>query len=156
MNAWQRWLWVVPLSGGTWAAIRLIDDGVVAAGVAVAMAGIAIAWYLLPWRQGPAWPLGRNGATCMTHQEALASDQAAEGVLIYWRPGCGFCSRLRNRLGDAGDRAIWINIWTDDAAAAYVRSVNDGNETVLTVVIAGTPHTNPDPNLVIDALAGRP
>jgi inosine-uridine nucleoside N-ribohydrolase len=35
------------------------------------------------------------------------------------------------------------NIWTDPDAAAFVRSVNVGNETVPTVVIAGTTLVNP-------------
>ena len=41
-----------------------------------------------------------------------------------------------------------MNIWQDAEARAFVRSVNDGNETVPTVVIDGRAHTNPDPALV--------
>ena len=37
-------------------------------------------------------------------------------------------------------------------ARAYVASVNGGNEIVPTVVIDGTPHTNPDPRQVRAAL----
>ncbi|QFG70110.1 NrdH-redoxin [Ornithinimicrobium pratense] len=74
-------------------------------------------------------------------------------VVIYWRPGCGFCARLKSSLGADGDKAVWVNIWQDEEAAAFVRSVNDGNEVVPTVVIDGTPHTNPDPALVRDRLA---
>lgn len=74
-------------------------------------------------------------------------------VVIYWRPGCGFCARLRSSLGDEGDKALWVDIWQDEEAAAFVRSVNDGNETVPTVVIDGTPHTNPAATLVKERLA---
>ncbi|MGD8148989.1 glutaredoxin domain-containing protein [Ornithinimicrobium sp. Y1694] len=74
-------------------------------------------------------------------------------VVIYWRPGCGFCHRLRTRLGEDGRRARWVNIWEDEDGAAFVRSVNDGNETVPTVVIAGEPHTNPDPAKVLERLS---
>lgn len=45
-----------------------------------------------------------------------------------------------------------INIWRDPEAAAYVRSVADGNETVPTVVIDGRPVVNPSPHAVVAAL----
>lgn len=73
-------------------------------------------------------------------------------VTIYWRPGCGFCSRLSAVVEPVRDNATWRNIWEDTDAAAYVRSVNNGNEVVPTVVIDGRPHTNPDPGLVLAAL----
>nr|WP_141819847.1 glutaredoxin domain-containing protein [Ornithinimicrobium humiphilum] len=73
-------------------------------------------------------------------------------VVIYWRPGCGFCQRLKGHLGKDGERAVWVNIWQDEEAAAFVRSVNDGNETVPTVVIDGVPHTNPQPAMVLERL----
>ncbi|MGB3828919.1 MAG: glutaredoxin domain-containing protein [Ornithinimicrobium sp.] len=74
-------------------------------------------------------------------------------VVIYWRPGCGFCARLRSTLGPAAEHATWINIWEDTEAAAFVRSANNGNETVPTVVLDGIPVTNPDPTLVKEKLA---
>ncbi|WP_107704671.1 glutaredoxin domain-containing protein [Nocardioides allogilvus] len=78
----------------------------------------------------------------------------AEGqVVIYWRKGCPFTKRLRLVLGKRGAAAVWVDIWADADAAAYVRSVNDGNETVPTVVIDGEPHTNPAPRLVVAALS---
>ncbi|MEV8432356.1 glutaredoxin domain-containing protein [Streptomyces chartreusis] len=71
---------------------------------------------------------------------------AADGrPIVYWRPGCPYCMRLRVRLGRDARRAHWVDIWRDPAGAAAVRAVNDGNETVPTVVVAGQPHTNPDP-----------
>lgn len=71
---------------------------------------------------------------------------AADGrPVVYWRPGCPYCMRLRARLGRAARRAYWVDIWRDPAGAAAVRAVNDGNETVPTVVVAGRSHTNPDP-----------
>ena len=68
--------------------------------------------------------------------------------IIYWRPGCAFCLRLRIRLGLSARRLHWVNIWRDPAGAQAVRAANDGNETVPTVVVAGRPHTNPDPEWV--------
>ncbi|MFE4394359.1 MULTISPECIES: glutaredoxin domain-containing protein [Streptomycetaceae] len=71
---------------------------------------------------------------------------AADGrPVVYWRPGCRYCLRLRIRLGRAARRVHWVNIWSDPEAAAVVRAANDGNETVPTVVVTGRPHTNPDP-----------
>ncbi|HEU5038146.1 MAG TPA: glutaredoxin [Nocardioides sp.] len=74
------------------------------------------------------------------------ADAARRGVpLIYWRSGCTFCVRMRLFLGLAGRRAVWVNIHRDPEAAARVRSVNEGNETVPTVFVGGEAHTNPSP-----------
>ncbi|MGW0413104.1 glutaredoxin domain-containing protein [Streptomyces collinus] len=71
---------------------------------------------------------------------------AADGrPVVYWRPGCTYCLRLRLRLGRSARQLHWVDIWRDPAGAAAVRAANDGNETVPTVVVAGRPHTNPDP-----------
>src|SRR3954470_12110268 len=80
---------------------------------------------------------------------------AADGrPVVYWRPGCAYCIRLRTRLGRGARRAHWVDIWRDPAGAAVVREANDGNETVPTVVVAGRPHTNPDPAWVREQLSG--
>lgn len=68
--------------------------------------------------------------------------------LIYWRPGCIFCLRLRVALLLRGKKAVWTNIRADAAAAARVRSVNDGNETVPTVFVGTEHRTNPSPSWV--------
>jgi len=71
---------------------------------------------------------------------------AADGrAIVYWRPGCPFCMRLRATLGATSRRAYWVDIWKDPEGAAAVRAVADGNETVPTVMLAGSPHVNPDP-----------
>jgi len=70
------------------------------------------------------------------------SDQSGE-VVLYWRPGCPFCVKLRLSLLGSKLRLRQVNIWKDPAAAAYVRSVADGNETVPTVDVAGHPLVNP-------------
>lgn len=68
--------------------------------------------------------------------------------VVFWRPGCKYCIRLRIRLGRSARQLHWVNIWRDPAGAAAVRAANDGNETVPTVVAAGRSHTNPDPEWV--------
>jgi mycoredoxin len=74
--------------------------------------------------------------------------------VVYWRPGCAYCLRLRARLGWRARRAYWVNIWQDPAGAAAVREVNGGNETVPTVVVGGRAHTNPRPAWVREQLTG--
>ncbi|MGW7426688.1 glutaredoxin domain-containing protein [Streptomyces sp. NPDC054813] len=75
-----------------------------------------------------------------------ARRSAADGrPVVFWRPGCQYCIRLRFRLGRGARQVHWVNIWRDPAGAAAVRAANEGNETVPTVVVAGRPHTNPDP-----------
>ncbi|MFE6848387.1 glutaredoxin domain-containing protein [Streptomyces sp. NPDC057686] len=79
---------------------------------------------------------------------------AADGrPVVFWRPGCKYCMRLRFRLGRSARRLHWVDIWRDPAGAAAVRAANDGNETVPTVVVAGRPHTNPDPEWVREQLS---
>ncbi|MDH6223512.1 MULTISPECIES: glutaredoxin domain-containing protein [Streptomyces] len=71
---------------------------------------------------------------------------AADGrPVVFWRPGCAYCLRLRVRLGRSARRLHWVDIWRDPDGAAEVRAANDGDETVPTVVVAGRAHTNPDP-----------
>lgn len=86
----------------------------------------------------------------ISHQAARDSGNK---VVVYHRPGCTFCIRMKTVLGPEGHRATWVDIWDDEEAAAFVRSVNDGDETVPTVVIDGQAHTNPSPALVREALA---
>ena len=74
-------------------------------------------------------------------------------VVFYWRPGCGFCHMLRHRLVDAGVTLDERNIWDDADAAAFVRSVARGNETVPTVVVNGQALVNPPASKVIDLAA---
>ncbi|MFF7901792.1 glutaredoxin domain-containing protein [Streptomyces sp. NPDC088817] len=86
---------------------------------------------------------------------AEAQDRSAvDGrPIVFWRPGCTYCLRLRIRLGHRARQAYWVDIWRDPAGAAVVRAANDGNETVPTVVVAGRPHTNPDPAWVREQLS---
>ena len=77
---------------------------------------------------------------------------AAGRVVVYWRKGCPFCKRLQLVLGKRVDDVVWVDVWADADASAYVKSVNDGNEVVPTVVIDGVPRTNPPPREVVAAL----
>src|SRR5690349_21401930 len=84
----------------------------------------------------------------VTDAEARAA-QATDGrPIIYWRPGCPFCLRLRGSLARQAGRYHWVDIWSDPAGAASVRAVADGNETVPTVVTPSESFVNPSPQLV--------
>jgi len=75
-------------------------------------------------------------------------------VVVYWRPGCPFCSSLRGQLRRAGVPTREIDIWADPAAAAEVRRHAGGNETVPTVVVGDDAVVNPSAKVVV-ALATR-
>jgi mycoredoxin len=66
-----------------------------------------------------------------------------ELVTVYWRPGCPYCARLRQDLRVLGVPVREVDIWADESAAATVRELAGGNETVPTVVIGGRGYVNP-------------
>ena len=89
-----------------------------------------------------------------SHWEAQQRHVRDGSIIIYWRPGCMYCMRLRLVLGREAKRAAWVDVWADPEGSAFVRDVNDGAETVPTVILRdGSPLTNPDPETVRSALA---
>lgn len=78
---------------------------------------------------------------------------SAEAVDFYWRPSCPFCAMLRMRLEDIGLPVRELNIWEDPHAAAFVRSVAGGNETVPTVAVGQEALVNPGIKAVRDLVA---
>ncbi|MEU8460791.1 glutaredoxin domain-containing protein [Streptomyces sp. NPDC029003] len=86
------------------------------------------------------------------------SPAAKPGITVYWRPGCVYCIKLWIKLRLTGTRYRPVNIWRDPEAAALVRGVNAGNETVPTVRVtsgsgAESILTNPSLSQVKRALA---
>jgi len=73
-------------------------------------------------------------------------------VVIYWRPDCVFCLDLLLRLKFTRLRYRKVDIRKDPDARAFVRSVADGNETVLTVVVAGRALVNPSKRQLISTV----
>jgi glutaredoxin-like protein len=71
---------------------------------------------------------------------------------FYWRPGCPFCWRLESALGKANVPMTMHNIWDDPDAAAFVRSVANGNETVPTVSVGDHSMVNPSPQELLKVL----
>lgn len=80
----------------------------------------------------------------MGHDDT-ASDQTAGAAELefFWRPGCPFCMMLERDLEQAGIAVTRRNIWDEPDAAAIVRSVADGNETVPTIRIGDRALVNP-------------
>ena len=75
---------------------------------------------------------------------------------MFWRPGCGFCAMLERGLSAVGLEYERRNIWEDAEAAEFVRLVNNGNETVPTVVIGTDVYSNPPPSFVLERLGIDP
>ena len=75
-------------------------------------------------------------------------------ITVFWRPGCMFCSALLYRLEETAFVYRTVNIWEDDDARAFVRSVANGNETVPTVVVGETVLVNPSMRAIRAAIAG--
>ena len=83
----------------------------------------------------------------------MSTDPGTSPVTVYWRPGCGFCSGLLRSLERMDLDFERRNIWEDEDAAAFVRSVANGNETVPTVVVGDTALVNPGGDDVLGLVA---
>lgn len=82
-----------------------------------------------------------NESPTPAHPES-GSDQAP-AITVYWRPGCPFCGMLFRKLERDQVAHTRVNIWEDPDAAAVVRSIARGNETVPTVVVQPLDGTDP-------------
>jgi mycoredoxin len=81
-----------------------------------------------------------------------AATEQTDKVVVFWRPGCGFCASLMFQLEKTGLPLVEINIWDDARAAATVRSIANGNETVPTVVVGDVAMVNPSVDQVMAAV----
>ena len=65
-------------------------------------------------------------------------------LTMYTTQWCAFCRRLKSQLARDGITMTEVDIERDPAAAEYVMSVNEGNQTVPTVVFPdGSVMVNP-------------
>jgi mycoredoxin len=65
-------------------------------------------------------------------------------LTMYSTTWCGYCYRLRSQLDREGIGYRVVDIEDDQSAAAFVESVNGGNQTVPTVrFVDGSTLTNP-------------
>lgn len=84
----------------------------------------------------------------------FASVPAPSDITVYWRPGCPFCGSLFRQLERAEVPHTRVNIWDDPEAAAVVRGIARGNETVPTVTVGDVGLVNPDLRQIL-ALVGE-
>lgn len=69
---------------------------------------------------------------------------SASALTMYTTSWCGYCVRLKGQLKRAGIGFDEVNIEQAPGAAEIVERVNDGNQTVPTLVFAdGSALTNP-------------
>ncbi|WP_407560989.1 mycoredoxin [Streptomyces sp. 184] len=72
-------------------------------------------------------------------------------VTMYSTTWCGYCRRLKGQMDREGIPFEEINIEQDPDSAAYVESVNNGNQLVPTVVVVprqgGESVAMPNPSL---------
>lgn len=81
---------------------------------------------------------------------------APAAITMYTTTWCGYCRRLKDQLKRAGIAVAEVNIEEDPAAAELVMRVNDGNQTVPTLVFAdGSALTNPSVAQVTERLAAQ-
>ncbi len=74
-------------------------------------------------------------------------------LTMYTTPWCGYCQRLKKQLASADVEFVEINIEEDPDAVLLVEKVNEGNQTVPTLVFSdGTAMTNPSAQTVISKL----
>lgn len=75
-------------------------------------------------------------------------------VTMYTTPWCGYCHRLKGQMDREGISYDVIDIEQQPDAAEIVERVNDGNQTVPTLVYAdGSAQTNPSVAQVKEKLA---
>ncbi|WP_344813917.1 mycoredoxin [Microlunatus aurantiacus] len=75
-------------------------------------------------------------------------------VTMYTTTWCGYCFRLKSQLGRAGVAYDEVDIEREPGAADLVASLNNGNQTVPTLVFSdGSAMTNPSAKQVQERLA---
>ncbi len=78
----------------------------------------------------------------------------ATSVIMYSTEWCGYCQRLKAQMKRAGIEYTEVDIEVDPESAAFVASVNGGNEVVPTLKFPdGTTLTNPPIAEVIAKMA---
>lgn len=114
------------LAGLIVVVINFIQGDSVFATVLLVM--LAFLLSLLLW-----WTRPSRGGPHVSHAAAQAA--AGDGdVIVYWRPGCRYCDRLKLGLGGTRHDVLWVNILRDPEAAEFVANHHDGNQTVPTAV----------------------
>jgi mycoredoxin len=91
----------------------------------------------------------------MTDEAARVASDDDGRPIVYWRPGCPYCIRLRTMLGRDARWLHWVDIWADPEGAASVREVTGGDETVPTVIAGDRSFINPSVDVVRGLLSAH-
>jgi mycoredoxin len=85
-----------------------------------------------------------------TPQDETPSEHPADdaSVVVFWRPGCPWCSRLLAWVDRAELPVERRNIWDEPEAAEAVRAITGGDETVPTVTVGEVALVNPSPKVL--------
>ena len=92
----------------------------------------------------------------MAESSSPSSSQsgATPDVIMYTTTWCGYCKRLKRMMQDDGINFAEVDIETTPGTAEIVERVNNGNQTVPTLVFSdGTAMTNPSLAKVKEKLA---
>jgi mycoredoxin len=74
-------------------------------------------------------------------------------ITVYSTTWCGYCRRLKSQLDREGVAYVEIDIEAEPGAADIVMKVNNGNQTVPTIVLPdGTALTNPSVAAILERL----
>ncbi len=86
--------------------------------------------------------------------ESSSQSGATPDVTMYTTTWCGYCKRLKRMMQDDGINFAEVDIETTPGTAEIVERVNNGNQTVPTLVFAdGSAMTNPSLAKVKEKLA---
>ena len=93
----------------------------------------------------------------MAESSASSSTTGAARVVMYTTTWCGYCKRLKRMMQDDGIVFDEVDIEQVPGTAEIVEKVNNGNQTVPTLVFSdGTAMTNPSLAKVKEKLAALP
>jgi mycoredoxin len=86
----------------------------------------------------------RQGRAPQDYAREGRDTTVAAQITMYSTPWCGYCKRLKGQMDRAGIEFAEVDIEQHPEAADFVMSVNNGNQTVPTVLFAdGSALTNP-------------
>lgn len=86
--------------------------------------------------------------------ESSSQSGTTPDVTMYTTTWCGYCKRLKRMMQDDGINFAEVDIETTPGTAEIVERVNNGNQTVPTLVFAdGSAMTNPSLAKVKEKLA---
>ena len=93
----------------------------------------------------------------MAESPSGSSTTGAARVVMYTTTWCGYCKRLKRMMQDDGIVFAEVDIEKTPGTAEIVEKVNNGNQTVPTLVFSdGTAMTNPSLAKVKEKLAALP